>query len=78
VLAEWGVELERARREIGAVRPIWVEIEKARQALEANEALYRALVAGPALPAMPATSGRGDGEVEECIPAANDPPPAGM
>jgi hypothetical protein len=79
VLANLGVDPERTRRAFQAVAPIWAEITKARQALEANEALYRALVAGPSLPAAPVHSGWDAAHAAEGEAAAADqPPPAGI
>src|SRR5207247_2542731 len=77
LLSELGADLERARRGFQAVCPIWVQIKKARQELESNEALYRALVTGPSTSAMPATTHRGGGEAEECETEAEGGEPAG-
>jgi hypothetical protein len=77
LLSELGVDVERARRGFQAVSPIWVQIERARQALESNEALYRALVAGPRIAAMASDPGRAADEAQGSE-TAKEEPPAGL
>jgi hypothetical protein len=65
VLADLGVDPDRARRGFQAVGPIWGEITKARQVLEANEALFRALVAGPTSGTASTAPAAGEGGTSE-------------
>jgi hypothetical protein len=71
LLTELGVDADRARRGFQAVSPIWSEIVKARQMLEGNEALFRALVAGP-MTRTTSTAVAGGDEPEEEDAAVTD------